>query len=104
MEPDGRLPVNVKGQVDRMNALQASVEALWGMTMDEYAELCVSDPDEADRVAAQAQERLAACERTGDLCECGHKAVGHFAGRGQCLHETPTATWACSCREVHRPS
>lgn len=50
--------MDVSGPLARMDALQRGVEELWGMSLEEYAELCVDDPEEAQRVADRAQERL----------------------------------------------
>lgn len=46
------------GQLQRMDALRRGVEEAWGMTFDEYAVLCVDDPEEAQRVASRAIKKL----------------------------------------------
>lgn len=45
------------GPRERLAALQAGVEELMGMTSEQYADLCVDDPDEAERVLQEAIER-----------------------------------------------
>lgn len=42
----------------RLDALSRGVEAVWGMTFEEYAQLCVDDPETAEEIAQTAIAKL----------------------------------------------
>jgi hypothetical protein len=50
--------MDLTGPKQRLQALSDGVERAWGMTFEEYANLCVDDPAEAERVAKRAVESL----------------------------------------------
>lgn len=52
--------MQIEGAKDRLQALSEGVERAWGMTFEEYANLCVDDPAAAERVAEEAVKRLTA--------------------------------------------
>ena len=50
--------MDMTGPRARLDAMARGVEAAWGMTFEEYANLCVDNPAEAQRVADRAVAKL----------------------------------------------
>ena len=48
----------IAGPKARLDALGRGVEKVWGMTFEEYAQLCVDDPEAAEEIAQIAVEKL----------------------------------------------
>jgi hypothetical protein len=66
----------------RLAELSAGVEELWGMSFEEYAQLIVDDPDEAQRVSDRAIAKAKAREAPdkhgpaeNGWCLCGRRAA-----------------------------
>ena len=48
----------IGGPKARLDALSRGVEKVWGITFEEYAQLCVDDPEAAEEIAQIAVEKL----------------------------------------------
>ena len=46
------------GPKARLDALARGVEKVWGITFEEYAQLCVDDPEAAEEIAQTAVAKI----------------------------------------------
>lgn len=50
--------MDITGAKNRLDALARGVEKVWGMTFEEYAQLCVDDPEAAEEINQTAIAKL----------------------------------------------
>lgn len=48
----------ISGPKARLDALARGVEEVWGITFEEYAQLCVDDPEAAEEINQAAVAKL----------------------------------------------